>query len=79
MIQMVLMEGADLDDAQSIGTFECPVVPRIGEIITLPIEQRFQVIGVNYHQVQLASKVEVFVHVKHLDRNGGYNLEEWLR
>ena len=79
MIQMVLMEGADLDEAQSIGPFECPVVPRVGEIITLPIEQRFQVIGINYHQVQLASKVEIFVHVKHLLREGGYDMEALLR
>lgn len=77
MIDAVIVEGASFDAADSIATVKFPVLPRIGERITLPIDQRFEVIGINHHQVQLKSEMEIFVLVKSIETTSKYDINNF--
>jgi hypothetical protein len=60
------MEGDSFETASRLEEMDFPTIPRIGETITLPIEQRFRVVEVNYHKVHLPSKVSIALLVEHI-------------
>jgi hypothetical protein len=68
MISAVLREGDSFYSGISLAVVDFPVLPRVGELITLPGEQRFVVKAIDHHQHRVETSMEVHILVEHVSR-----------
>ncbi|WP_375403460.1 hypothetical protein [uncultured Sphingomonas sp.] len=74
MIEVTFFEGKQFDSADEIDTFQMPAVPRIGEIITRPVEQNFRVTEIEY-RIGLDGQVAVRALITNERKSYTYNVD----